>query len=115
MKGCKLCQHTKDDGKLCGSPAMRGKRYCYFHLEVIRRRKRLANIAWFRSLLVDPNLNDDKVLGLIRYAHNILTAYFHVTSSPSRICAGEGRGVPADAAAGPSHSKAGVLESVPNP
>lgn len=92
MKRCKLCQHTKDDGKLCGSPAMRGKRYCYFHLEVIRRRKRLANIAWFRSLLVDPNLNDDKVLALIRYAHNILTAYFHVKSSHQEFARGRGGG-----------------------
>lgn len=25
------CQHVKLDGKRCGSPAMRGKRMCYFH------------------------------------------------------------------------------------
>jgi hypothetical protein len=25
------CQHLKVDGKRCGSPAMKGKRMCYFH------------------------------------------------------------------------------------
>jgi len=25
------CQHLKLDGKRCGSPAMKGKRMCYFH------------------------------------------------------------------------------------
>ena len=26
-----ICQHIKDDGRRCGSPAMRGKRLCFFH------------------------------------------------------------------------------------
>ena len=25
------CQHRKQDGTRCGSPAMKGKRLCYFH------------------------------------------------------------------------------------
>jgi len=25
------CQHHKPDGSRCGSPAMKGKRLCYFH------------------------------------------------------------------------------------
>ena len=25
------CQHRKHDGSRCGSPAMKGKRLCYFH------------------------------------------------------------------------------------
>lgn len=25
------CRHWKDDGVQCGSPAMRGKQFCYFH------------------------------------------------------------------------------------
>jgi hypothetical protein len=44
MRRFRLCQHTKDNGELCGSPAMRGKNYCYFHLEVVRRRR--AWRAW---------------------------------------------------------------------
>jgi hypothetical protein len=27
------CQHRKQDGSRCGSPAMKGKRLCYFHEE----------------------------------------------------------------------------------
>ena len=27
------CQHRKRDGSRCGSPAMKGKRLCYFHHE----------------------------------------------------------------------------------
>jgi hypothetical protein len=26
-----LCQHWMDNATRCGSPAMRGKRYCYSH------------------------------------------------------------------------------------
>ena len=26
-----ICRHTKMDGARCGSPAMRGQHYCYFH------------------------------------------------------------------------------------
>ena len=30
------CQYVKTDGRCCGSPALRTKRYCYFHYEVNR-------------------------------------------------------------------------------
>ncbi len=42
MKRVKLCQHVKHDGVLCGSPALKRRSYCYFHAEVRRRRKRMA-------------------------------------------------------------------------
>ena len=28
---CPTCNHRKDDGVLCGSPALHGGKYCYFH------------------------------------------------------------------------------------
>jgi len=28
---CPTCSHRKSDGVLCGSPALRGKKLCYFH------------------------------------------------------------------------------------
>jgi hypothetical protein len=28
---CATCSHRKDDGVLCGSPALHGGKYCYFH------------------------------------------------------------------------------------
>ncbi len=31
------CHHIKDDGIRCGSPALRGKDLCYFHLRQARR------------------------------------------------------------------------------
>ncbi|MGH9509424.1 MAG: hypothetical protein ACRD2M_05770 [Terriglobales bacterium] len=33
-----LCQRIKDDGIRCGSPALRGKDLCYFHLRQLRLR-----------------------------------------------------------------------------
>jgi len=72
MRRVRLCQHTKDDGKLCGSPAMRRKNYCYFHLEAVRRRRRLALMARTRRLLAEAklviiDLTNPYFSGIIRY------------------------------------------------
>ena len=32
MKLVRHCRHVKEDGIACGSPALRGQGYCYFHL-----------------------------------------------------------------------------------
>lgn len=34
------CEHIKTNGEFCGSPALRGRNYCYFHLTNIGRRLR---------------------------------------------------------------------------
>lgn len=34
------CEHIKTNGEFCGSPAMRGRLHCYFHLTLIGRRLR---------------------------------------------------------------------------
>lgn len=34
------CEHVKTNGEFCGSPSMRGRNYCYFHLTHIGRRLR---------------------------------------------------------------------------
>ena len=31
MKKCKTCEHIKRDDTRCGSPALRGKPYCFYH------------------------------------------------------------------------------------
>jgi hypothetical protein len=36
------CSHVKEDGTYCDSPALRGRRYCYYHLMQRGRRLRLA-------------------------------------------------------------------------
>jgi hypothetical protein len=54
MKGCRLCHYTKSDGKVCGSPAMKRRTYCYFHLEAVQREKRMAR--WRLMTRLAPNL-----------------------------------------------------------
>src|SRR4051794_36175961 len=34
-----LCQHLKINGKPCGAPALRNRRFCYFHDESRKRRR----------------------------------------------------------------------------
>jgi hypothetical protein len=93
MRRFRLCQHTKDDGKLCGSPAMRKKNYCYFHLEVVRRRQRLGRMARTRQLLEQAKAYDDRILGLNSHATNILGPYSRAKSPESRFCVEQGEGV----------------------
>jgi hypothetical protein len=92
MRRFRLCQHTKDNGELCGSPAMRAKSYCYFHLEVVRRRQRLARMARERRLEAEAKLYDDRILGLKSYAMNILGHYWRANSQPSGACRQKGEG-----------------------
>jgi hypothetical protein len=37
-KTVRQCEHIKVNGEFCGSPALRGRNYCYFHLTYIGRR-----------------------------------------------------------------------------
>lgn len=98
MRRFRLCQHTKDNGQLCGSPAMRKKSYCHFHLEVVRRRQRLARMARERQLLTEAKLCDDRILGLNSYAMNILGPYGRANCPPSDTYPRRrGEGVPAAA------------------
>jgi hypothetical protein len=52
-----LCQHWMDSTTRCGSPAMRGTRYCYsHHLQQARDAKKNAERArqrWFESVPLD--------------------------------------------------------------
>jgi hypothetical protein len=46
------CEHMKASGEFCGSPALRGRNYCYFHLTHIGRRlraERLHAVAMAKS------------------------------------------------------------------
>ena len=36
------CRHVKEDGTYCGSPALRDRKYCYYHLMQRGRRLRRA-------------------------------------------------------------------------
>lgn len=92
MARWRFCQHTKDNGELCGSPAMRGKRFCYFHREVLRRRKRLAQMEDRRRLLEEAKLYVDRILGANSYVIRDLTPYSRVNHQTSRFCTQEGEG-----------------------
>src|SRR5580704_1014496 len=35
------CEHIKTNGEFCGSPALRRRNYCYFHLTAVGRRLRI--------------------------------------------------------------------------
>lgn len=39
MSSVPLCQHLKVNGKSCGSPALRNRRFCYFHDEYRKRER----------------------------------------------------------------------------
>ena len=41
------CEHVKTNGHFCGSPAMRGRNYCHFHLGHIGRQLRIQRYASF--------------------------------------------------------------------
>ncbi len=58
----KLCQHVKEDGISCHSPAVSGLGYCYFHLRYKGRRLRtwrnrlqIAGLRFPLSMANDPN------------------------------------------------------------
>jgi hypothetical protein len=41
---CPTCSHRKLDGVLCGSPALRGKQFCYFHQRDHQRSRQLPRV-----------------------------------------------------------------------
>ena len=57
-----ICQQVKRDGVKCGSPAMRGKRCCYFHQTEhehgARRTRERKRQRWFERV----DLNDTKAV-----------------------------------------------------
>jgi hypothetical protein len=38
----RTCDHLKEDGVYCGSPALNGRNYCHFHLNLRGRRLKTA-------------------------------------------------------------------------
>src|SRR5438132_2143786 len=51
------CEHIKANGLRCGSPALRQRRYCYFHFcaHDLRRRRHQPNAPFVLPLLEDAN------------------------------------------------------------
>ena len=93
MRRINRCHFTKDDGELCGSPAMRGQSYCYFHLEVIRRRRRLAQKAKAKRELAAAIAYEEEISRLKSYGEKILAGLTSVTPAETRLCEEQGEGV----------------------
>ena len=65
----RTCDHLKDDGVLCGSPALRAKKLCYFHQRDHQRLQQFARIRRRAETLHLPPLGT---------LHDIQAALFEV-------------------------------------
>ena len=68
------CEHVKSNGHFCGSPALRGRNYCFFHLTHIGRQLRAEQHA------AHPNQNP-LALPLLEDAASIQLALMQVTDA----------------------------------
>jgi hypothetical protein len=59
MKSIRRCHYIKTNGEVCGSPALRGRGYCYFHHEAAKRDQRRARYASANSIDIElPQFED---------------------------------------------------------
>ena len=63
----RTCDHQKEDGVLCGSPALRGKKLCYFHQRDHKRSQYAAGVIR-RADVLGPRLPPMKSLADIQLA-----------------------------------------------
>ena len=63
----RTCDHLKEDGVLCGSPALRGQKLCYFH-QRDHKRSQYAASAIRRADVLGPRLPRMKSLDDIQAA-----------------------------------------------
>ena len=81
---CPTCGHRKADGILCGSPALRGKKLCYFHLREHKRSQHVAD-ARRRADVLGPKLPPMKSFADILSAlHEVMNAIASYRVSPQR-------------------------------
>ena len=70
----RLCNHLKEDGILCGSPALRGRKLCYFHQRDYKRSQYAARVIR-RADVLGPRLPPMKSIPQIQAAlYEIVTA-----------------------------------------
>jgi hypothetical protein len=70
----RTCDHLKEDGIYCQSPALRGRDYCYFHLKLRGRR---LNMARTRALAADQPLD----LPFPEDMHSVQVTLFEVVNA----------------------------------
>jgi hypothetical protein len=57
----RCCTGRKNDGTRCGSPAVRGKRFCYYHDPATRDRRALAARDAHREIFL-PDFRDPRTM-----------------------------------------------------
>ena len=70
----RTCDHLKEDGIYCQSPALKGRDYCYFHLNLRGRR---LNMARTRALAADQPLD----LPFPEDMHSVQVTLFEVVNA----------------------------------
>ena len=71
---CPTCNHRKDDGSLCGSVALHGKKFCYYHQRDHKRRQHVESVIR-RADVLGPRLPPMKSLADAQMAlHEVLNA-----------------------------------------
>jgi hypothetical protein len=63
----RTCDHLKEDGVLCDSPALRGQKLCYFHQRDHKRRQFAASVIR-RADVLGPRLPRMKSLNDVQLA-----------------------------------------------
>jgi hypothetical protein len=58
LENVNRCQHVKVNGTQCGSPALRRRRLCFFHVRCQEQRARIAGSEFGQARFVVPVLED---------------------------------------------------------
>jgi hypothetical protein len=58
LENVNRCQHVKVNGTQCGSPALRRRRMCFFHVRCQEQRARIAGSPFGQARFVVPVLED---------------------------------------------------------
>ena len=58
LENVNRCQHVKVNGTQCGSPALRRRRLCFFHVRCQEQRARIAESQFKQARFVVPVLED---------------------------------------------------------
>jgi len=58
LENVNRCQHVKMNGTQCGSPALRRRRLCFFHVRCQEQRARIAESQFKQARFVVPVLED---------------------------------------------------------
>jgi len=78
------CDHLKEDGVPCGSPALRGEKLCFFHHRD-HKRHQYADAVIRRADVLGPRLPRMKSLGEIQSAlYKVMIAILDFRVSPRR-------------------------------